>query len=381
MAVNPRNFVVIGNRDCRRIAFWQTALKDQGQPPAHFISYLDLLESKVRLEDQVSAHSIVRLESPGRNWPVEKALLLAGCGLVEDEFCHLSHQEIVELEFDKGRLLPSRQWYHGWRRLLERIRVQLEGLNPLRILIPPAHIGAMYDKVHCHQMMSTAGVPVPKSLGCPLSFEDLQAKMAATGTNRVFVKLAHGSSASGIVAYRTNGAQHHAVTTVELAGSGQLYNTRKLRELRDVKEIAAVIDALCSHRVHVEHWIPKAGFAGRTFDLRIVVIGGRARHTLLRLSQGPMTNLHLLNDRAAPNELRTSIGEERWTSATRAAEASLALFPGSQYAGVDLLLQAGNLKPAVLEINAFGDLLPGTLDEGIDTYGAELQAVLERHPC
>jgi hypothetical protein len=33
---------------------------------------------------------------------------------------------------------------------------------------------------------------------------------------------------------------------------------------------------------------------------------------------------------------------------------------------------------AVLEANAFGDLLPGISHGGVDTYGAELDAALQR---
>jgi hypothetical protein len=46
--------------------------------------------------------------------------------------------------------------------------------------------------------------------------------------------------------------------------------------------------------------MPKAGIDGRTFDLRVLVIAGRARHAVARLSRGPMTNLHLLNERGDP---------------------------------------------------------------------------------
>ena len=45
--------------------------------------------------------------------------------------------------------------------------------------------------------------------------------------------------------------------------------------------------------------MPKAGLAGHVFDLRVVVIAGRARHAVVRMSRGPMTNLHLLNRRGA----------------------------------------------------------------------------------
>ncbi len=51
-------------------------------------------------------------------------------------------------------------------------------------------------------------------------------------------------------------------------------------------------------------------------------------------------------------------------------------FPTSHYAGVDLLFTPSYRHHAVLEINAFGDLLPGILCDGLDTYEAELSALV-----
>jgi hypothetical protein len=50
-------------------------------------------------------------------------------------------------------------------------------------------------------------------------------------------------------------------------------------------------------------------------------------------------------------------------------------FPGSLYAGIDLLIANGFRKHAILEVNAFGDLLPNVLWNGRDTYTAEIEAV------
>ncbi len=124
---------------------------------------------------------------------------------------------------------------------------------------------------------------------------------------RVFVKLAHGSSASGIVALETDGRRVQATTTVEAVESAsglRLYNTRAVRRLTDEREISVVIDALCRERAHAEQWVPKASLAGGVFDLRVVVIGGRAMHAVARVGRGPMTNLHLGNRRADPGLVR-----------------------------------------------------------------------------
>jgi hypothetical protein len=167
------------------------------------------------------------------------------------------------------------------------------------------------------------------------------------------------------------------VEVVRQGGALRLYNTRRIRVCQDVCQIATLIDALCYHRVHVEHWLPKAGLDNLAFDLRIVVIGGRAQHVVVRQSQSPMTNLHLLNTRGDPDAVRARMGAAAWAAARRTCEQVAACFPASLYAGIDLLIAPDYRRHAVLEVNAFGDLLPGALHDGIDTYTAEVLALLE----
>ncbi|RUS95886.1 hypothetical protein DSM106972_088990 [Dulcicalothrix desertica PCC 7102] len=58
-------------------------------------------------------------------------------------------------------------------------------------------------------------------------------------------------------------------------------------------------------------------------------------------------------------------------------EQAAKLFPTSLYCGVDLLILPDWKQHAILEINAFGDLLPGILWNGMDTYTSEVKAMLE----
>ncbi len=64
-------------------------------------------------------------------------------------------------------------------------------------------------------------------------------------------------------------------------------------------------------------------------------------------------------------------------------EQAAACFPGTLCVGVDLLPAGGWRRFAVGEVNAFGDLLPGLTGlagsgaESLDTYGAQVAAVLE----
>src|SRR5262249_33549811 len=88
-----------------------------------------------------------------------------------------------------------------------------------------------------------------------------------------------------------------------------------------------------------------------------------------------MTNLHLGNRRGDVSAVVRLMGEEAWQSGLRTCERAAAVFPGSLHVGVDLLI-GRDFRQHLLEGNAFGDLLPGVLSEGTDTYEAEVRAVL-----
>ena len=377
----PDHFVVIGNPGGRRIELFQAALNELRLPAAQVVSYLDLLSGKEALPRSVRDGTVVRIESPGKDFEVERALIAAGAEAADDDerFDRVSRRAAQDLSFERGRILYPRQWYLGYCSTLRLIEKQLAERPPPRPLPQwmnsPAEIALMFDKIACHQSLGSRGAPVAPSLGAVGSFDELGERMKERNWRRVFVKLAYGSSASGVVAYQTDGRRHQATTTVETArqnGELRLYNSRRIRVYRDRREIAELINALCRHRVHVEQWLPKAGFDNRTFDLRVVVIAGRACHTVARLSRSPMTNLHLLNERGDEDAVREKVGRAVWDAAMRNCELAMECFPGSLYAGIDLLFTPDYRRQVVLEVNAFGDLLPGVFWQGLETYAAEL---------
>jgi len=377
-----RRFVVIGNPGSPRIGLFDAALDRQGHPPAVLIPWLDWIEGRSHLSDILRRGDVLRIESPGRHFGTERAILACGSESAEADDCaFLSPAQVSALGFDKGRILCPRQWYLGFRLLLNRLKRELDELgmgSELVLMNDCDEIALMFDKPACHRAMTAAGIPVPSSLGQPSCYGELVTRMTEMDHLRVFVKLAHGSSGSGIVAYQTDGRRHLAWTTVETeahSGRMQLYNTRKLQRLTSQSDIAGLIDALCKNRVHAERWIPKAGMDGMCFDLRAVVIAAAPAHVVARLSTSPVTNLHLLNQRRSAAVTRHRIGEEAWSAAMRTCAAAMRIAPKSLYGGIDLLVTPDFKRNAVLEINAFGDQLPGVLHNGLETYDAEIRAL------
>lgn len=380
------DFVLVANPGSRRAELFLAALERVGAS-AKLVSWIDLLGARVHLADVVATGSVLRIDSPGRDFEVERALLAAGAEVVDEEECttrqhfsRLDPTQVAALEPDKGLILPSRQWYLGFRRTLRDLEAQLVSCPPHRLLASPRDIEVLFDKVACQERLATAGVAIPAPLGVVADFADLRVKMEQAGRSRVFLKIAHGSSGSGVAAYATGGrgGQQALTTTVEMvrtAGGTRLYNSRQIRTVRDLGEIATLVDTLATHRLYAEQWLPKAGIEGQAADLRVLTIGGEPRHMVARLSRSPITNLHLLNQRAPAEVFRGRMTPVAWEGAMATCRAAARCFPGSQQLGIDLLVGADFCYHAVLEANAFGDLLPGALDQGQDSYDAQIAAL------
>jgi hypothetical protein len=215
--------------------------------------------------------------------------------------------------------------------------------------------------------------------------------MREHGMPRVFVKLAHGSSASGVLAVESSASGRiRATTSVEVADGGpraplRLHNSLRVRRYTDERDIAGIVDVLAADGLHIERWLPKASAHGRSADLRVLVVAGRATHAVVRTSRFPMTNLHLGGARGDLTSVVEAAGD-RWRQALDICERAAACFPGTLSVGVDLLPAIGWRRFAVGEVNAFGDLLPrltglpGGPAEGLDTYAAQLAAVRDAPP-
>lgn len=91
-----------------------------------------------------------------------------------------------------------------------------------------------------------------------------------------------------------------------------------------------------------------------------------------------MTNLHLsmgrTRGRAPVEALLTRLDPAIWESARASCERAMAVFPGSLYAGVDLLITSDYRRHALAEMNAFGDLLYNVWHEGKNTHTVEIEA-------
>ncbi len=338
---------VVGNPENRRVALFRAAVERAGQPEPEVFAWREVLTAG-RVP---GPGTLVRIDSPGEDAEVDRLLRELGGGRPAAVAEH-------------GRIIGGADWFAGLRTALARIEA-----GGGTLLSRPADILTMTDKPRCHALLAAAGIPVPDALG-PV---DGWAALRASGWKRVFVKPSHGSSASGVLAVAMAGPRVTAVTSVEVSG-GSLYNNLGVRRYHDEQTIASIVDRLAPDGLHVEKWYPKASLGDRVLDLRVVVIAGRARHVVVRTSRSPMTNLHLGNARGDVSAVRSAAGEREWAAAMATCERVAGCFPGTLQVGVDLMFRAGWRGHAVAEVNAFGDLLPGVLADGQDTYDAQVAA-------
>ncbi|RYX86481.1 hypothetical protein EON83_02075 [bacterium] len=373
-------FVIVGNSDCRRVALFQAALARLDLPVAPVVLWADLLDGKTALREHLCPGDIVRFESTGRDSQVEQKLLARGVAQAESEGFRFMSKTALEEEFGEwGRIWPSRQWYLGLSSLFHELQAESKQFGDLQFMHDLGACLTMSDKIACHAQLQDAGVVVAPTLGTVENFEVLEDNMKRKGWSRVFGKLAHGSSASGVFALQTQQGFWRAQTTVEMVeigGETRLYNSRRPQIYETKRDIARLVNALARERLTVERWLPKAMRAGKSFDCRFVVVRGKIRHSVMRLANGPLTNLHLGNERSPVDALRQQMGEVRWHCVEDTLQRAMSLFPSSLFAGADVAFSPSLDHHAVLELNAWGDLLPGILCEGRDSYEEQIRAIL-----
>jgi hypothetical protein len=334
---------VVGNPAGRRVTLFAAAAARAGLPLETY-AWRDVLTGG----PVPGFGATVRVDSPGEDAEVDR--LLRG-----------SSRPLRPGEIGGGAAVHA-----GLRTGLDRIAA-----GGGTLLNPPDDVLTMSDKRRCHAALSEAGLPVPPALPPVAGYASLREAMATAGWSRVFVKPAHGSSASGVLALAVAGRRIMAVTSVEIGPDGRLYNNLRVRRYEDEASVAGIVDRLAPDGLHVERWFPKAGLGDRVLDLRVVVIAGEPSHIVVRTSHTPLTNLHLGNARGDLDAVRAAAGPAAWEAAMRTCAEVARCFPRSLHVGVDLMFRAGWREHAVAEVNAFGDLL-----NGMDTYDREIAALM-----
>lgn len=375
MAQRPE-VILLGNPENRRVSFFQEALESLGYPPAQVISWADYLDRPSLLTDALRPGSTLRIDSPGENAGVMQALLRAGA---PHPRATISLDALEHTQAKRGEVFHPLQRFLGWEAILLGLSELLDthpARETIRVMNHPDDILAMFDKERAYERLVKAEVATPRRITGVTSYDALRERMREENLRQVFIKLRHGSSASGVVAYRTRGAREMAITSSKMVQDPgeplRVFNSLRIQRYTKNEDTRALIEWLIAQDVVVEQWVPKSNIDQRAFDMRVVVIDGVAAHVVARASRSPMTNLHLGNERETRERVIDCFGKAALDAALAEASEAARAFPDSFYFGADVMLATGSLEPVVIEVNAFGDLLPNLLVDGLDTYQTEV---------
>jgi hypothetical protein len=367
--------LVIGNPDDRRVALFGRALRSEWGRGFVLLPWIDVLREPDRLERALDAETLVRIESPGSDFAVWRELVALGAADRAREGADVVEAEAaLSAVEERGRVRWMRQWYLGFCRALATIESALVRRPPHAVMNSPAAIRLCFDKAAVHDALAAAGVARPERLPDVSSFRELREAMAERRISQVFVKPRHGSTASGVIAFRMSGSRVLAASGLEAApvgGEWRFYNSFTVRRYHREADVARIVDFVLAEGAVVERWLPKLTLGRTAVDLRVVVVGGRPLHSVGRASLTPVTNLHLRSRRLDAGLVSARVDAGAWTRGLQDAVAAASAC-GCGYAGVDLLFSSSGRRHAVLEVNAFGDLLPRLVLDGRDTYASEL---------
>lgn len=357
--------LLLATQGSKRVRLLQAARAHLRLPPAQVLEWRDWLRQPALLEDSLRQTGLLKVEPPGDDPAAHLLLLQAGCRLLNRPLLSAPAH---------GELLAMDAWFAGFTNAMQGLARQLAAMPQIRVFNAPAEICLMTDKLACQRHLAAHGVPIPALLGPVQSYEHLQSLLHEHQLDRVYLKPRYGSSASGVVAYRRNKAGRQQATTSaalhRTEGATRLMNSKRMARYESEHDIAALVDALAAQELYAEAWLNKPRCGDSHYDLRVVTVAGQPAHRVARIGDQMMTNLHLDNRRGDAAGLMNAAD----MTALEAASAQAArAFPHSHVTGYDLVVRQGQAH--VLEANAFGDLLPGMLWQGADTYAAQLAHV------
>lgn len=399
MNVEQPLFVLIGNADNRRTQDWRQACAAIGGDSPVFLSYADLLRGLEAgrplgvLLRQASAQAVgqrrllVRLDAPGEDEAVQRALIAWGADdfhqqgsseafgweLAAPQASACLSREARRMALPFGEMAYPAQWYRGLCRLLQRLEQEANEQDlPLQWWHAPRDIAIMFDKRRCQQHLLQAGVCIPEPV--PATFGDadhLRAWMDQHRVARLFIKLAYGSGAGGVLAYqrqRQSGREqaHTSLVIEEQHGRRRVFQSKRVRRCNQKQELDEMLNWLIAEGMQAERWVEKWHNGIHSADFRQLVVGGQAAHRIARLSRSPITNLHLGNKRMYLEEM--DLAEQTIAQIEQAAVAVMACFPRSYSAGIDVVLQHRTLQTFIIDVNPFGDLLHRVIHNGADAY-------------
>lgn len=363
--------VIVGNPGNRRVTGFVDAALARGLATPTVVSWLELARRPSALDELPRAEAILRLESPGEDRDLERAMLALGHARAVGEGVSTVAPDALPPPAH-GRILAPRQQHLGFLALLDRVDASLASRPGWRVMQSTTAIRELFDKRVTSRRYASLGVPVPPAVDAEATSDAIR---AATEARTLWVKLASGSSASCLAVW-LRGQRDTLMTTIEVAPDGW-FNSLRVRRVSEPARVEEILGFLLREGSHVELDVPKERIDGQHFDLRVLVVDGEPSFVVARTSPHPITNLHLGGKRGDVAAVRALVGDARWEAAMQTCR-TIASAHDALHVGVDLAFVAHSDAHVVYEANAFGDLLPGLERDGLSVYAWELERMLAR---
>lgn len=359
-------FLIIGNPENRRVGLFTEALSEHGLPPPEVVPWREVVRSPSVLKAVSKGPRVVRIDSYGEDFEVERELLRRG-----------GFPKVDALEERRGEVIAPAVTHRGFQTVLRELEQVFAARPDWHLLNVPAEIDEFFDKRVTSRRLHAAGIPVPEFLeDVPDSPGDLLDAVRKKGWKEIFVKPAMGSSASGVLLV-TVGAKSAAISTSLEWDAPRWFNNLKLSHYRTPAAVKRALAFVLSQGAQVERAIPKAKLAGAFFDCRVLCIGGEPRFVVVRQNKHAITNLHLGGWRGELPALQAAMPPGAWDAAMDSCRQVARLYRSLQV-GLDVMFEPGLARHRVIEVNAFGDLLPNLTLEGLSVYRWQLREVAAR---
>ena len=319
----------------------------------------------------------MRFESPDEDPAAFRALYDAGRDIAEEHGYPVLTSACLSEACGGSAIGSPAQLAFG----LEALLLQAAALAKERgafLSADPAEIALCYDKHDCNSHLMNHGIAVPRALTPPARLDDLLDEICATAGRRAFLKINHGAGAAGTIALALGPSGRLAAYTALIRDRGALHATKRVRRISDRAEIRDLVEALIPLGLHAERWVPKAGVDGKSVDLRLVATRSGAPFPVLRMSDTPMTNLHLDAVRAPAARLFDRMPPAAVEAIFATAANVMRLFPGTAMLGLDIAVHTDLTRHSVLEANAFGDHVRNVTIDGETPQDRQIREIEQR---
>lgn len=339
-------------------------MAEHGLPPPEVVSWIDVVRSPHLLEKLSREPRLVRIDSYGESFEVERELLRRG-----------GFPDALTFEERRGEVIAPALTHRGFQTVLTELEAIFSARPEWTLLSLPSEIDELFDKRRTARRFHAAGIPVPEFLEeVPDTPEALLDAVRARGWKEIFVKPAMGSSASGVLLVNVSAKSASIRTSLEW-DAPRWFNNLRLSHYRTKTDVNRALAFVLAQGAQVELAIPKAKLADAFFDCRVLCIAGEPRFVVVRQNQHEITNLHLGGWRGDLAALQAAMPPGAWESAMESCRKVGKLYRSLQV-GIDLMFEPDLTRHRVIEANAFGDLLPNLTLDGLSVYRWEVREAI-----